>query len=68
MFITRTLYAALLCSVRYAFPAHLILLDFTTLIKSGEEYRSLSSLLRSLLHSPVASFLLGPHIFLSTQL
>jgi len=34
--------------------------------KVGEEYRSLSSSLRSFLHSPVISFLLGPNILLST--
>jgi hypothetical protein len=32
----------------------------------GEEYRSLSSSLCSLLYSPVTSSLLGPNILLST--
>jgi hypothetical protein len=32
----------------------------------GEEYRSSSSSLRSLLHSPVTSSLLGPHMLIST--
>jgi hypothetical protein len=34
-----------------------------TRIISGDEYRSLSSLLCSLLHSPVTSFLLGPNVY-----
>ena len=47
-----------------AYPSHLF--DLITRIKFGEEYRSLSSSLCSLLHSPVTSSLLGPNIFLST--
>jgi hypothetical protein len=34
----------------------------------GEEYRSLSSSLCSVLHSPVTSSLLGPNIYPSTLL
>jgi hypothetical protein len=37
-----------------------------TRIIFGDEYRSLSSSVCNLLHSPVASSLLGPNIFLST--
>jgi hypothetical protein len=37
-----------------------------TRITFGDEYRPLSSSLCSLLHSPVASSLLGPNILLST--
>ena len=45
---------------------HLILLDFITRTTLGEEYRSLSSSLCSLLHSPVTLSLLGPNILLNT--
>jgi hypothetical protein len=46
--------------------AHLILLYLITQIIFGDEYRSLSSSLCSLLHSPVALSLLGPNILLGT--
>jgi len=44
----------------------LILLDLFTQIIFGEDYRSLSYLLCSFLHSPVTSSLLGPNFLLST--
>src|SRR5215475_12252883 len=52
--------------IRATCPAHLIRLDFTTRTILGKEYRSFSSSLCSLLHSPVTSSLLGPYTFLNT--
>ena len=53
--------------VRATCPAHLILLDFITRTILSEEYRSFSSSLCSLLHSPVTSSLLGPNILLNAM-
>ena len=46
--------------------AHLILLDLIKLTIFGEDHRSQSCSLCSFLHSPVASSLVVPYIFLST--
>ena len=58
-FPTKTLYTPLSSPIHFTCPAHLILLDFITRTELGEEYRSFSSSLCNLLHSPVTSSLFG---------
>ena len=64
---TKTLYTTLSSPIRATCPAHLILLYFITRTILGEEYKSFSSSLCNLLHSPVTSSLLGPNILLNTM-
>ena len=52
--------------IRVSCPAHLIFLDFITRTILGEQYKSFSSSLCNLLHSPVTLSLLGPNILLIT--
>ena len=66
-FPSKTLYTHLSSPIRATCLAHLILLDFITRTILGEEYKSFSSSLCNLLHSPVTSSLLGPNILLHTM-
>jgi len=64
-FPTKIIHAPLLFPIRATHPANLILLDFITRIIFGDEWRSLISSLRILLHSPVTSYILGPNMILN---
>ena len=60
----KTLYTPLLPPIRATYPSRLILLDLVPRIIFCVEYRAQSSLICSLLHSPVTSSLIGPNTFL----
>jgi len=66
-FLTKTLYTPLSTPIRATCSTHHILLDFITRTMLGEEYKSFSSSLGNLLHSPVTSSHLGPNILLNTK-
>ena len=53
--------------IRATCSAHFILLDFMTRTILGEEYKSFSSSLCNLLHSPVTSSFPGPNILFNTM-
>ena len=61
-FPAKTLNAPLLTPILATCPAHVFFLDLITRTKFGEQYRSLSFSLYSLLHSPVTMSLLGSNI------
>ena len=61
-FPTKNLYTHHLFPVRATCSSHLIHLDIITWAILGEDYRSLSSSLCSLLHSPVTSSIPGPNL------
>ena len=66
-FPTKTLHTPLSSPIRATCPAHLIILYFITRTILGEQYKSFSSSLCNLLHSPVTSSLPGPNILLKLR-
>jgi hypothetical protein len=64
-FPTKTMYTPLPNPTRATCPAHIILLYLITRTIVCEEYRSFSSSLWCVLHTPVTSSLLCPNIFLN---
>jgi hypothetical protein len=61
-FPTKTLYTSLLSPIPATCPTYLILLDFISRTRFGEEYRSLSSSLCTILYSLFTSSMLVPNI------
>ena len=66
-FHSNILYSALSSAIHATCPAHFILLYFINRTILVEEYKSISSSLCYLLHSPIPSSLLSPHIPLNTN-
>jgi len=66
-FPTKALYNPISSPICATCPAYLILLNFITRTILGEEYKSFSSSLCNLFHSPVTSYLLGQNIFINTM-